>query len=137
MLKPFTTERLAIRQLELQDGPGLARISDVPAVSQWMAFMEGGFPLEKAEALIASQDDTKEYFFAVRLRDGTLTGGHGGHRSPGRDHRSRLLVRGRLPGQGLCVRGAPGDTGPDLSRSAAGFSPRVGRNAPRQCCLHP
>jgi [ribosomal protein S5]-alanine N-acetyltransferase len=77
MLKPFTTERLAIRQLELQDGPELARISDVPAVSQWMAFMEGGFPLEKAEALIASQDDTKEYFFAVRLRDGTLTGAMG------------------------------------------------------------
>lgn len=57
MLKPFTTERLAIRQLELQDAPELAGISDVPAVSQWMAF--GGFPLEKAQALIASQDATK------------------------------------------------------------------------------
>ena len=54
MLKPFTTERLMIRQLELQDAPGLAKISDVPAVSQWMAFMEEGFPLEKAQALIAS-----------------------------------------------------------------------------------
>jgi ribosomal-protein-alanine N-acetyltransferase len=77
MLKPFTTERLAIRQLELQDAPELARISDVPAVSQWMAFMEGGFPLEKAQALIASQNATKEYFFAVRLSDGTLIGAMG------------------------------------------------------------
>jgi RimJ/RimL family protein N-acetyltransferase len=67
MLKRFTTERLAIRQLELQDAPELARISDVPAVSQWMAFMEGGFPLEKAQALIANQNDAKEYFFSVRL----------------------------------------------------------------------
>jgi hypothetical protein len=48
MLKPFMMERLAIRQLELQDAPELAKISDIPAVSQWMAFMEGGFPLEKA-----------------------------------------------------------------------------------------
>jgi RimJ/RimL family protein N-acetyltransferase len=77
MLKPFTTERLTSRQLELRDAPELARFSDVPAVSQWMAFMEGGFPLEKAEALIASQNDTKEYFFAVRLRDGTLIGAMG------------------------------------------------------------
>jgi ribosomal-protein-alanine N-acetyltransferase len=77
MLKPFTTERLAIRQLELPDAPELARISDVPAVSQWMAFMEGGFPLEKAQALIASQDDTKEYFLAVRLPDGALIGAMG------------------------------------------------------------
>jgi len=77
MLKPFTTERLAIRQLQIQDAPELTRISDVPAVSQWMAFMEGGFPLEKAHALIASQNDTKEYFFAVRLPDGTLIGAMG------------------------------------------------------------
>jgi ribosomal-protein-alanine N-acetyltransferase len=42
-----------------------------------MAFMEGGFPLEKAEALIARQDDTKEYFFAVQLPDGTLIGAMG------------------------------------------------------------
>jgi RimJ/RimL family protein N-acetyltransferase len=77
MLKPFTTERLAIRQLQVQDAPELARISDVPAVSQWMAFMEGGFPLEKAQALIASQDQTKEYFFAVRLPGGTLIGAMG------------------------------------------------------------
>ncbi len=77
MLKPFATERLAIRQLELRDAPELARISDVPAVSQWMAFMEGGFPLEKTEALISSQNDTKEYFFAVRLPDGTLIGAMG------------------------------------------------------------
>ncbi len=77
MLKPFTTERLAIRQLQVQDAPELERISDVPAVSQWMAFMEGGFPLEKAQALITSQDQTKEYFFAVRLPDGTLIGAMG------------------------------------------------------------
>jgi ribosomal-protein-alanine N-acetyltransferase len=77
MLKPFMMERLAIRQLELQDAPELAKISDIPAVSQWMAFMEGGFPLEKAEDLIASQDQTKEYFFLVRLPDGTLIGAMG------------------------------------------------------------
>jgi ribosomal-protein-alanine N-acetyltransferase len=71
-LKPITTERLAIRQLQVQDAPELARISDVPAVSQWMAFMEGGFPLERAQALIASQNHTREYFFAMRLPDGTL-----------------------------------------------------------------
>ena len=77
MLKPFTTERLAIRQLQAQDAPELARISDTPAVSEWMAFMEGGFPLERAQALIAAQGDTKEYFFAVRLPDGTLIGAIG------------------------------------------------------------
>ena len=77
MLKPFTTERLVIRQLQIQDAPELTRITDTPAVSQWMAFMEGGFPLEKAEALIASQDRTKEYFFSVRLADGTLIGAMG------------------------------------------------------------
>jgi [ribosomal protein S5]-alanine N-acetyltransferase len=37
-----------------------------------MAFMEGGFPLEKAQALIASQNDTMEYFFALQLSDGVL-----------------------------------------------------------------
>jgi [ribosomal protein S5]-alanine N-acetyltransferase len=77
MLKPFTTERLAIRPLQIQDAPELSRISDTPAVSQWMAFMEGGFPLEKAEALIASQDHTKEHFFSVRLSDGRLIGAMG------------------------------------------------------------
>jgi RimJ/RimL family protein N-acetyltransferase len=77
MLKPFTTERLTIRQLQVRDAPELAGISNTPAVSQWMAFMESGFPLEKAEALIASQNDTKEYFFAVRLPDGTLIGAMG------------------------------------------------------------
>jgi [ribosomal protein S5]-alanine N-acetyltransferase len=77
MLRPFTTERLAIRQLETQDARELATISDTPAVTQWMAFMEGGFPLEKAEALIAGQNTTKEYFFAVRLADGTLIGAMG------------------------------------------------------------
>jgi [ribosomal protein S5]-alanine N-acetyltransferase len=76
MLKPFTTERLEIQQLEIQDAPELAGISDTPAVSQWMAFMEGG-ALEKAQALVASQDATKEYFFAVRLPDGTLIGAMG------------------------------------------------------------
>ena len=77
MLKPFTTERLAIHQLEPQDASELARISNVPAVSQWMAFMEGGFPLEKTQALIASQNDTKEYFLAVQLPDGALIGAMG------------------------------------------------------------
>jgi RimJ/RimL family protein N-acetyltransferase len=77
MLNPFTTERLAIRQLQIQDAPELARISDTPAVSQWMALMEGGFPLEKAEVLIASQDLTKEHFFSVRLPAGTLIGATG------------------------------------------------------------
>ncbi len=77
MLKPFATERLAVRQLQIQDAPELTRINDTPAVSQWMAFMEGGFPLEKAEALIASQNETKECFFSVRLPDGTLIGAMG------------------------------------------------------------
>jgi [ribosomal protein S5]-alanine N-acetyltransferase len=77
MLNPFKTEHLEIRQLEIQDAPELARISDTPAVSQWMAFMEGGFPLDKAKALIASQNATKEYFFAVRLPDETLIGAMG------------------------------------------------------------
>jgi len=77
MLKPLATERLAISQLQIRDAPELDRISDIPAVSQWMSFMEGGFPLEKAQVLIASQTDTKEYFFAVRLRDGTLVGAMG------------------------------------------------------------
>ena len=77
MLKPFTTERLVIRQLELSDAPELSRISNTPAVSQWMAFMEGRFPPEKAEAHIASRNDTREYFFAVRLPNGTLIGAMG------------------------------------------------------------
>jgi [ribosomal protein S5]-alanine N-acetyltransferase len=77
MLRPFTTERLTIRQLQIQDAPELTGVSNTPAVSQWMAFMEGGFPLEKAEALIASQNGTKEYFFAVRRLDGTLIGAMG------------------------------------------------------------
>jgi [ribosomal protein S5]-alanine N-acetyltransferase len=68
---------LALRQLQIHDAPELARISDTRAVSQWMSFMEGGFPLEKAEALIASQNDTKEYFFSMRLFDGTLIGAMG------------------------------------------------------------
>ncbi|QRM27628.1 GNAT family N-acetyltransferase [Microvirga sp. VF16] len=77
MLRPFTTERLIIHQLQIQDAPELTCITDTPAVSQWMAFMEGGFPLEKAEALIADQDRTREYFFSVRLTDGTLIGAMG------------------------------------------------------------
>jgi hypothetical protein len=39
-----------------------------------MAFMKGSFPLEKAQSLIAGQDDTKEYFLAVQLPDRTLIG---------------------------------------------------------------
>jgi RimJ/RimL family protein N-acetyltransferase len=111
MLKPFMTERLAIRQLEMQDAPELARISDTPAISQWMSFMDGGFPLEKAEALIASQNDTKKYVFAVRLPDGTLIGGHGDARLPGWDDRDWVLVGCRVPRPRLCVGGTAGDVG--------------------------
>jgi RimJ/RimL family protein N-acetyltransferase len=68
---------LNICQPPIQAAPELFGISDTPAVSQWMAFMEGGFPLEKAQALIASQNDTKEYFFAVRLPDDTVIGAMG------------------------------------------------------------
>ncbi len=74
MLKPFATERLTVQQLEIRDAPELARITDTPAVRRWMAFMEDGFPPEKAEALIAAQNDNREYVFAVRLPDGTLIG---------------------------------------------------------------
>ena len=77
MLKPFTTKSLEIRQLQIQDAPELVSITDTPAVSRWMAFMEGGFPLEKAKALIAMQDETKEYILAVRLLDGILIGAMG------------------------------------------------------------
>jgi [ribosomal protein S5]-alanine N-acetyltransferase len=31
----------------MDDAPELTAISDVAQVSQWMSFMEGGFPLEK------------------------------------------------------------------------------------------
>jgi hypothetical protein len=67
VLKPFTMRRLAISQLQIRDAAELVRISDILAVSQWMAFTEGGFPLEKAQILIASQIDTKEYFFRILL----------------------------------------------------------------------
>ena len=39
--------------------------------------MEGGFPLEKAAALITSQNDTKEFFFSVRLPRLDADRGHG------------------------------------------------------------
>lgn len=39
--------------------------------------MASGFPLEKAQTLIASQDDTNEHFFAVRLPYRTLIGAMG------------------------------------------------------------
>jgi hypothetical protein len=69
LLPPFATTRLEIRQLQLQDASELAAISDTPAVSEWMAFMDGGFPVEKASALIASQSETNV--------DGTLVGAMG------------------------------------------------------------
>ncbi|HEV7308810.1 GNAT family N-acetyltransferase [Ensifer sp.] len=104
MLKPFKTERLEIRQLEAKDAPELTGISDVPAVSQWMAFMEVGFPLAKAQTLIASQSDTREYFFAVRLPDRTLIGAMGVI-----DHPDRTVEVGAF-----------GDTGADCRSSSAG-----------------
>lgn len=73
----FTTARLLIRQLVIDDAPELAAISDVPEVSQWMVFMEGGFSLDKARTLISAQKDLKEVFFAVRLGDGTMAGALG------------------------------------------------------------
>ena len=45
----------------------MVRISIILAVSQWMAFVEDGFQQEKAEVLIASHDQTKEYLYSVRL----------------------------------------------------------------------
>jgi RimJ/RimL family protein N-acetyltransferase len=102
-LKPITTERLAIRQLQVQDAPELARISDVPAVSQWMAFMEGGFPLERAQALIASQNHTREYFFAMRLPDGTLIRAMGVIDHPDGSIEVGYWFGVDLPGQGLYV----------------------------------
>jgi [ribosomal protein S5]-alanine N-acetyltransferase len=61
----------------MDDAPELTAISDVAQVSQWMSFMEGGFPLEKARAMIAAQSETRESFFAVRLRNGASAGAVG------------------------------------------------------------
>ncbi len=58
----------------MDDAQELTAISDVPKVSQCMSFMEGGFPLEKVRALIAAQSESRESFFAVRLRNGALAG---------------------------------------------------------------
>jgi RimJ/RimL family protein N-acetyltransferase len=77
MLVAFTTDRLRIQRLTLDDAEELAKISDVPEVYQWMAFMEGGFPAAKAKALIAAQDETREFFFAVRLASNPMIGGLG------------------------------------------------------------
>lgn len=77
MLATFETTRLCIQRLTIEDAPELSAISNVPEVSQWMAFMEGGFQLEEAQALIAAQDETKEFFFAVRLLSGTMIGALG------------------------------------------------------------
>ncbi len=73
----FATAPLSVRQLVIDDAPELAAISDVPEVSQWMAFMDGGFPLERAQALISSQRDSNEVFFAVRLGNETMAGAVG------------------------------------------------------------
>ena len=77
MFEFFETARLVVRRLTMDDAPELTAISDVAQVSQWMSFMEGGFPLEKARAMIAAQSETGECFFAVRLRNGTLAGALG------------------------------------------------------------
>jgi RimJ/RimL family protein N-acetyltransferase len=73
----FNTARLVMRRLVMDDAPELTAISDVPEVSQWMSFMEGGFPLEKARALIASQQNSNEAFFAVRTASGVMAGALG------------------------------------------------------------
>jgi [ribosomal protein S5]-alanine N-acetyltransferase len=73
----FRTARLAMRPLVMDDAPELTAISNVREVSQWLVFMEGGFPLEKAQALISAQKDLKEVFFAVRLPTGAMGGALG------------------------------------------------------------
>ena len=77
MLNSFETARLVVRRMTLDDGQDLTAISDVAEVSQWMSFMEGGFPLAKARAMIGSQRERGETFFAIRLRNGTLAGALG------------------------------------------------------------
>ena len=77
MLDAFTTDRLRIQRLTPDDAEELAAISNVPEVYQWMAFMEGGLPTAKAAALIAAQEETKEFFFAVRLANGPMIGAVG------------------------------------------------------------
>ncbi len=77
MLEAFETAQLAVRHLTMDDAQELTAISDVAQVSQWMSFMEGGFPLDKARGLTAAQSETKECFFAVRLRNGALAGALG------------------------------------------------------------
>jgi len=53
----------------MDDAQELTAISDVAQVSQWMSFMEGGFPLEKARVDCRAKRDEGS-FFAVRLRNG-------------------------------------------------------------------
>jgi [ribosomal protein S5]-alanine N-acetyltransferase len=77
MFESFETARLIVRRLTMDDAPELTAISDVAQVSQWMSFMEGGFPLGKACAMITAQSETRECFFAVRLRNGALAGALG------------------------------------------------------------
>jgi ribosomal-protein-alanine N-acetyltransferase len=73
----FNTARLFMRRLTMDDALELTALSDVPEVSQWMSFMEGGFPLEKARALISSQQNSNESFFAVRIASGVMAGALG------------------------------------------------------------
>ena len=77
MLPAFRTSRLSVRQLALGDEAELAAISDHPNVSRWMSFMEGGFGLRGATALIGAQELNREFFFGVRVADGTLVGALG------------------------------------------------------------
>ena len=77
MFDSFETARLIVRRMTMSDAQELTAISDVAEVSQWMSFMEGGFPLAKARAMIASQSERNETFFAVRLGNGALAGALG------------------------------------------------------------
>jgi RimJ/RimL family protein N-acetyltransferase len=77
MFESFETARPIVGRMTMGDAQELTAISDVAKVSQWMSFMEGGFPLAKARAMIASQSERKETFFAVRLRSGALAGALG------------------------------------------------------------
>ena len=74
VFEPFETARLTIRQLVEEDARELTAISDDARVSRWMSFMEDGFPLAKAQGLIAAQSTSNESFFAVRTRNRTLVG---------------------------------------------------------------
>lgn len=73
----LTTNRLAIAPLTLGDAPELAAITDDPAITGRVDFLESPFGIAKAEALISA--DTG--FHGLRLRaSGALVGLLGIHR---------------------------------------------------------